>query len=56
MNDIQVIKSDLNRLFSQIVSANLPRKDDEDNDTCGYRESDLKLEIRRASRMVIKRE
>lgn len=49
---MKLMKSVLNRFFLQIVSANLPRKDDEDNETCGYRESDLKLEIRRASRMV----
>lgn len=36
----------------QLVSANLPRRDDETNDTYGYRESDVKHEVQRASRLV----
>lgn len=38
--------------FLQLVSANLERNDDESNANWGYRENDIKLEIRRASRMV----
>lgn len=36
----------------QLVSANLPQRDDENNGSHGYRENDLKHEINRASRLV----
>lgn len=37
----------------QLVSANLPQRDDDNNNSYGYRENHVKLEIRRASRLVI---
>lgn len=47
-----IIKSIILIIYFQLVSANLSRRDDENNASCGYRESDLKLEINRASRLV----
>lgn len=37
----------------QLVSANLPQRDDDNNNSYGYRENHVKLGIRRASRLVI---
>lgn len=36
----------------QLLSANLSQRDDESNAFCGYREKDVKLELKRASRLV----
>lgn len=51
--DKQVFLHSLLNIYFQLLSANLPRPDDENNASCGYRENDIKLEVRRASRLVI---
>lgn len=43
-------------LHLQLAASNLRQRDDENNAFCGYRESDVKLEVNRASRLVRKSE
>lgn len=45
-------KQNSSNIYFQLISANLPQRDDENNASRGYRESDLKLEVQRASRLV----
>lgn len=43
-------------LNSQLLSPKLSKRDDENGSTFGFRESDIKLEVNRASRLVTFRE